>query len=81
MDVDDVTVARFRAVAEQERRVLHHLIQIEARHRKRLGTRVGEERPDRVVEAVRFAKDDVHELRLFLAERQLLAQHLDGSRH
>ena len=37
-----------------------------------LRPRVGQERPDRVVQPLRLAQHDVHQLRLLVAERQLL---------
>ena len=41
-----------------------------------LRLRVGEERPDGVVEALGFLQHDVHQLRLLVVERQLLPQDL-----
>jgi hypothetical protein len=46
-----------------------------------LRPRVGEEAPDRVVQPLRLAQHDVHELRLVGRERQLLPQDLDRARH
>ena len=54
---------------------------IELRDGELLRARVGEERADRVVQPLRLAQDDVHQLRLVVAERQLLPQHLDRPRH
>ena len=46
-----------------------------------LRTRVGQERPDRLVEPIRLAQHDVHELLLVVGERQFGAQHLQRARH
>ena len=81
LDVDHVRIPGFRAVPQQKRRVLHDFAEIEPCDGRLLGTSVGEERSDRVVQALGLSKDDVHELRLLLAERQLLPEDLDRSRH
>ena len=47
----------------------------------RCGLRIGQKRPDRVVQALRFAQHDVHQLRLLFGERQLLPENLNRSRH
>ena len=47
----------------------------------RCGPRVGQERLDRVVQPLRLPQHDVHQLRLLVAERQLLPQHLHRARH
>ena len=54
---------------------------VEARDREALRPRVGEERSDRRVQALRLAQHDVHQLLLLAAERQFLPQDLDRPRH
>ena len=48
---------------------------------ERLRPRVGQERPNRFVQAIRLAQDDVHQVRLFLGELQLGAEHLNRPAH
>ena len=76
-----VILVNFGAVAQQERGVLHDLPDVQPRQLEPLRARVGEKRLDRVVEPLRFAEHDVHELRLLVAERQFLPEHLDRARH
>ena len=71
----------FGAVAQQQRRVVQHAPDVEPRDREPLRPRVGEKRSDRVVQPLRLAQHDVHQLLLLVAERQLLPQHLDRARH
>jgi len=46
-----------------------------------MGFRIGEKQPDRFVQSLRLAQDDVHQLRLFPLEWQLVFQHLDRTGH
>ena len=71
----------FRAVAQQERGVLNHLPHVESRQREPLRPRVGQKRSDRVVQPLRLAQHDVHQLRLLFAEGQLLPEHLNRAGH
>jgi hypothetical protein len=50
---------------------------VDRRRTGALRPRVGEEAPDRVVQPLRLAQHDVHELRLLGRQRQLLPQDLD----
>ena len=69
------------AVAQQQGRVLQHRPQVQPRDAEPLGPRVGQEAADRLVQPLRLAQHDVHQLRLLAVERQFLAQDLDRSRH
>src|SRR5688572_12657581 len=81
VDIHYVAVADVRTVAQQQRGVLNDLAEIELGHCELLWTRIGEEGSNRLVQAVRLAEHDVHELRLVFAERQLLTEHLDRTGH
>ena len=69
------------AVAQQQRRVVQRAAHVEPRDLKPLRPRVGEKRSDRRVQPLRLAQHDVHQLLLLGAERQLLPQNLNRSRH
>ena len=71
----------FRGVPQQQRRVVQRAAHVEARDREPLRPRVREERPDGGVQPLRFAQDDVHQLTLLRAERQLVAENLNRARH
>ena len=81
VDVDDVPFEHLGAVAQQQRGVVQRAADVEARDLEALRPRVGEKRSDRRVQALRLAQHDVHQLLLLAAERQLLPQDLDRSRH
>ena len=77
IDLDLVPLPQLGAVPEEERGVVQHPPDVEAGDREALRARVGQERPNRVVQALGLAQHDVHQLRLFVAERQLLTEYLD----
>ena len=63
------------AVSVSDRRDVH------PRRPAALRPRVGEEAADRLVQSLRLAHHDVHQLRLLAGQRQLLTQHLDRAGH
>ena len=79
--LDLVPVEHLGAVAQQQRRVVERAAHVEPRDLEALRPRVGEKRSDRRVQALRLAQHDVHQLLLLAAERQLLAEDLDGAGH
>ena len=81
LNVDDVPFLHFRAVPQQQRRIVEHPTHVEPRNRESLRPRVGKERADRVVQPLRFAQHDVHQLRLLFGQRQLLPENLNRPRH
>ena len=76
IDGDHVIVEHFSTVAQQRRGIQDHAPDIETRQRDPLRTGVGEEGLDGLVQAFGLAQHDVHQLRLLIAERQLLPQDL-----
>ena len=81
LHLDFVSLLDLGAVAQQHRRLLHDRTQIELLQREALRPRVGEERLDRLVEALRLLQHDVHQLRLVARQRQLLLEHLHRAGH
>ena len=81
LELDGVALVHFRAVSEQQRRVLESPADIESGDRKLSRTGVREKRADRRVEPLGFAQDDVHQLLLLGAERKLLPENLDRPGH
>ena len=82
VDVDACAVAHLGAVAQQQRGVL---AATRRRSNRAIGEplrpRIGQERPDRRVQPLGLAQHDVHQLLLLGAERQLLAENLNRTRH
>ena len=78
---DPVRGRPLRAVLEERGRIRQHTTDVDFGVRLPLRFRIREKAADRLVQAVRLAEHDIHQLRLIGCERQLLAQDLDRSRH
>ena len=74
-------VVHVGAVAQEQRGVVQRAPGVEPLDVEPLRPRVGEERADGGVQALRFAEHDVHQLFLLAAERQLVTQDLNRARH
>ena len=71
----------FRAVPQEQRGILNTFRTSSRASAEPLRPRVGQERFDRVVQPLGLAQHDVHQLRLIVAEGQLLPEHLNRARH
>src|SRR4051812_7868020 len=74
---DLMSIDQLRVVLEQRRGIGHDLPDVHAAGAETLRPRICEETADRLVQPIRFAQHDVHELPLFFGERDLLSQNLD----